>query len=85
VLDAPTVLKLYAQLGQLLTRPQVPDAGAVLNPGYRPASGSPGARRVAAAGDGTVLRVVGRSLVAGFVSAALLAPPLWLLWELLPK
>jgi hypothetical protein len=32
-----------------------------------------------------VLRSVGMALIAGFVSAALLAPPLWLLWELLPK
>src|SRR5919205_2008564 len=98
VLDAPTVLKLYAQLGQLLTRPQVPDAGTVRNPGYRPAAGGQGARRPGTAAQvrrpdhrrqvppkdlygrgqrpGTVLRVVGRSLVAALVSAALLAPPL---------
>ncbi|GAB12972.1 hypothetical protein ARGLB_032_00170 [Arthrobacter globiformis NBRC 12137] len=31
VLDAPSVLLLYAQLGQLLTRPQVPEAGTVGN------------------------------------------------------
>ncbi|WP_395400884.1 nuclease-related domain-containing protein [Arthrobacter sp. UC242_113] len=120
VLDAPSVLLLYAQLGQLLTRPQVPETGPVRNPAYRPATGSgagragtqgtddantsrPALRRPAHklpahkrpapphyryGGDrrpGTVLRVVGRSLVAGLVSAALLAPPLWLLWELLPK
>ncbi|MDQ0616427.1 NERD domain-containing protein [Arthrobacter globiformis] len=116
VLDAPSVLKLYAQLGQLLTRPQVPEAGTVRNPAFRPATGSPGTQGTddpntsrAALGRPahkrpahkrpapphyrygmdrrpvTVLRVVGRSLVAGLVSAALLAPPLWLLWELLPK
>lgn len=128
VLDAPSVLQLYAQLGQLLTRPQVPEAGTVRNPAYRPHAESrtvdrPGTERVktdAPTGSGaalrrsvhmhpahrhpghrrpvpphylyardrrpgTVLRVVGRSLVAGLVSAALLAPPLWLLWELLPK
>jgi hypothetical protein len=117
VLDAPAVLLLYAQLGQLLTRPQVPDTGAVRNPGYRPDAGGPSAGRRVPAGNcarrpgtadqarrpvhsrqvpppdryrreqrpGTVLRVVGRSLVAGLVSAALLAPPLWLVWELLPK
>ena len=108
VLDAPSVLQLYAQLGQLLTRPQVPEAGTVRNPGYRPysegrATGRPGAARAAAGRTvhnrpvpthylygrdrrpGTVLRVVGRSFVAGLVSAAMLAPPLWLLWELLPK
>ncbi|RAM39034.1 NERD domain-containing protein [Arthrobacter globiformis] len=120
VLDAPSVLKLYAQLGQLLTRPQVPEAGTVRNPAYRPATasgaGRPGTQGTDDAntsravlrrpahklpahkrpapphyrygGDrrpGTVLRVVGRSLVAGLVSAALLAPPLWLLWDLLPK
>jgi hypothetical protein len=115
VLDAPSTLLLYAQLGQLLTRPQVPEAGTVRNPAYRPATGS-GAGRPGTQGTdeantstpalgrpahkrpapphyrygqdrrpGTVLRVVGRSLVAGLVSAALLAPPLWLLWELLPK
>lgn len=32
-----------------------------------------------------VLRSVGTALIAGLVSTALLAPPLWLLWELLPK
>jgi hypothetical protein len=32
-----------------------------------------------------VLRSVGMALIAGLVSTALLAPPLWLLWELLPK
>jgi hypothetical protein len=116
VLDAPSVLKLYAHLGQLLTRPQVPDLSAVGNPGYRPATGRSSTGRTSAGrpgtggnatdhrvrrpaqrpvpphylkgrdqGTGTVLRVVGRSLVAGLVSAALLAPPLWLLWELLPK
>jgi len=116
VLDAPSVLKLYAQLGQLLTRPQVPDPGPVRNPGYRPTPGGGGGARLGAARPaaskpgtadrlrpanrrnvpphylygrdqrpGTVLRVVGRSLVAGLVSAALLAPPLWLLWELLPR
>ncbi|PNH82283.1 NERD domain-containing protein [Arthrobacter sp. AFG20] len=121
VLDAPSALLLYAQLGQLLTRPQVPEAGTVRNPAYRPATGSPGAGRPGTEGTddantsraalrrpahrrpsdrrpapphyryardrrpGTVLRMVGRSLVAGLVSAALLAPPLWLLWELLPK
>lgn len=123
VLDAPSVLKLYAQLGQLLTRPPVPGAGAVRNPAYRPAGGrrprdyqgtdepvavdprtdepntSDSAPRRPVPRHpvppqylyrrdqrpGTVLRVVGRSLVAGLVSAALLAPPLWLLWELLPK
>ncbi|MGN7251253.1 NERD domain-containing protein [Arthrobacter sp. SAFR-014] len=120
VLDAPSALLLYAQLGQLLTRPQVPEAGTVRNPAYRPATGS-GAGRTGTQGaddantsgaalrrpahqrpahtrpappryrygqdrrPGTVLRVVGRSLVAGLVSAALLAPPLRLLWELLPK
>ncbi|MFF2315097.1 NERD domain-containing protein [Arthrobacter sp. NPDC058097] len=113
VLDAPSVLLLYAQLGQLLTRPQVPEAGIVQNPAYHPAAGRPATTRPIAGrqntarparrypvqmrpvqprylygreqGPGTVLRVVGRSLVAGLVSAALLAPPLWLLWELLPK
>lgn len=117
VLDAPSVLLLYAQLGQLLTRPQVPDAGAARNPGYRPDSGGSDSGGSGAGGadaghagtaaqvrrpvhrrqvpphylygrdqrPGTVLRVVGRSLVAGLVSAALLAPPLWLIWELLPK
>jgi hypothetical protein len=120
VLDAPSALLLYAQLGQLLTRPQVPEAGIVRNPAYRPATdsgaGRPGThgtddantsraalrrpaqkrpahkhpapphyRYVGERRPGTVLRVVGRSLVAGLVSAALLAPPLWLLWELLPK
>jgi hypothetical protein len=121
VLDAPSVLKLYAHLGQLLTRPQVPGLGAVGNPGYRPAAGRSSTGRTSAGRlgtggtgtggnvtdhrvrrrpqrpvpphylygrdqrTGTVLRVVGRSLVAGLVSAALLAPPLWLLWELLPK
>ncbi|WP_306920407.1 nuclease-related domain-containing protein [Arthrobacter globiformis] len=123
VLDAPSALLLYAQLGQLLTRPQVPEAGAFRNPVYRPhaegrATGRPGtddlktdapARSGAALRrsvqrhpvhrrpvsphylygrdrrPGTVLRVVGRSLVAGIVSAALLAPLLWLLWEWLPK
>ena len=119
VLDAPSVLRLYAQLGQLLTRPQVPEA-PVRNPAYRPATdsgaGRPGThgtddantsraalrrpaqkrpahkhpapphyRYVGERRPGTVLRVVGQSLVAGLVSAALLAPPLWLLWELLPK
>ncbi|MBD1542878.1 NERD domain-containing protein [Arthrobacter sp. IA7] len=115
VLDAPSVLRLYAQLGQLLTRPQVPEAGPVRNPAYRPARGPATGRPSTKGTDdantsgaalrrpahkrpapphyrygrdqrpGTVLRVVGRSLVAGLVSAALLAPPLWLLWELLPK
>ena len=120
VLDAPSVLKLYAQLGQLLTRPQVPDTGLARNPGLRGAAGGngggAGTARLGAAGPtghpgtdgrlrrpakrrpvpphylygqdrrpGTVTHVVGRSLVAGLVSAALLAPPLWLLWELLPK
>ncbi|MFE4833316.1 NERD domain-containing protein [Arthrobacter sp. NPDC056691] len=103
VLDAPSVLRLYAQLGQLLTRPQAPEAGTVRNPAYRPAGGRSATPRPAtprpgrgrpvpphylSGGErrpGTVLRVVGRSLVAGLVSAALLAPPLWLLWELLPK
>jgi hypothetical protein len=126
VLDAPSALLLYAQLGQLLTRPHVPEAGTVRNPAYRPATGSLGAGRPGTQGTddanmsraalrrpahkrpadkrpadrrpapphyrygrdrrpGTVLRVVGRSLVAGLVSAALMAPPLWLLWELLPK
>ncbi|MFP3459507.1 NERD domain-containing protein [Arthrobacter globiformis] len=113
VLDAPSALLLYAELGQLLTRPQVPGSGAVQNPAYRPAAGPPNTARPAAPRPttarparrhpaqirsvqpryvygreqrpGTVLRVVGRSLVAGLVSAALLAPPLWLLWELLPK
>ncbi|MFE4544207.1 NERD domain-containing protein [Arthrobacter sp. NPDC056727] len=109
-LDAPAVLLLYAQLGQLLTRPQVADQGAVRNLGYRPAAGGAGAGRPGPGGagadvrrpvhrrpvpprylygrdqrTGSVLRVVGRSVVAGLVSAALLAPPLWLLWELLPK
>lgn len=32
-----------------------------------------------------VLRSVGMALIAGLVSTVLLAPPLWLLWELLPK
>ncbi|WP_104139576.1 nuclease-related domain-containing protein [Arthrobacter sp. ZGTC131] len=32
-----------------------------------------------------VLRSAGMALIAGLVSTALLAPPLWLLWELLPK
>jgi hypothetical protein len=103
VLEAPAVLLLYAQLGQLLTRPQVPEAGTVRNPAYRPDAVSPApvhpVHRNPVHGrpvpppylyrrdrrPGTVLRVVGRSLVAGLVSAALLAPPLWLLWELLPK
>lgn len=133
VLDAPSVLQLYAQLGQLLTRPQAPEAGTVRNPAYRSHAesrtadrpGTEGLKTDAPAGSGaafrrpvhrhavvrnpvvrdpahrrpvpphylygrdrrpgTVLRVVGRSLVAGFVSAALLAPPLWLLWELLPR
>jgi hypothetical protein len=121
VLDAPSALLLYAQLGQLLTRPQVPEAGTVRNPASRPATGSPDAGRPGTQGTdgpntsgaafrraahkrpadkrpapphyrygrdrrlGTVLRVVGRSLVAGLVAAALLAPPLWLLWELLPE
>jgi hypothetical protein len=97
VLDAPSVLKLYTQLGQLLTRPQVPEAGTVQNPAYRPATGPATSRPVQRrpvppyylyGGERrpvTVLRVVGRSLVAGLVSAALLAPPLWLMWELLPK
>jgi hypothetical protein len=31
------------------------------------------------------LRSVGMALIAGLISTALLAPPLWLLWELLPK
>ncbi|MFC9353660.1 NERD domain-containing protein [Arthrobacter sp. NPDC057013] len=108
VLDSPSVLLLYAQLGQLLTRPQVPGAGTVRNPAYRPAAGCPAAPRPAPQRlvvrrpvqsrslpphylygrerrPVTVLRVVGRSLVAGLVSAALLAPALWLIWELLPK
>ena len=112
VLDAPSVLLLYAQLGQLLTRPQVPEAGAVGNQ-YRPDARRADTHRPETSRaalprpvnrytvhsrplppnylygrdqrPGTVLRVVGRSLVAGLVSAALLAPPLWLLWELLPK
>jgi hypothetical protein len=97
VLDAPSTLLLYTQLGQLLTRPQVPEAGTVQNPAYRPATGPATSRPVQRrpvppyylyGGERrpvTVLRVVGRSLVAGLVSAALLAPPLWLMWELLPK
>jgi hypothetical protein len=120
VLDAPSVLKLYAQLGQLLTCPQVPDTGMPRNPGVRGAAGGSGGgagtARLGAAGptghpgtdgrlrrpanrravpphylygrdrrSGAVTHVVGRSIVAGLVSAALLAPPLWLLWELLPK
>lgn len=98
VLDAPSAMLLYAQLGQLLTRPQVPEAGAVQNPAYRPAPGRPATPRpvqrrpvpphylyARERRPVTVLRVVGRSLVAGLVSAALLAPPLWLMWELLPK
>ena len=31
------------------------------------------------------LRSVGMAMIAGLISTALLAPPLWLLWELLPK
>jgi hypothetical protein len=112
VLDAPSVLLLYAQLGQLLTRPQLPETGTVGNPDRphaegrakgRPETHHPEMARAALrrpvhrrpvpahylygrdSRPGTVLRVVGRSLVAGLVSAALLAPPLWLLWELLPK
>lgn len=106
VLDAPSVLKLYAQLGQLLTRPQVSDGGTVRNPAYRPVPGHAAPSRPDTVAPlrrpvrrslpphylysrdqrpGTPLRVVGRSLTAGLVSAALLAPPLWLLWELLPK
>jgi Nuclease-related domain len=98
VLDAPSVLKLYAQLGQLLTRPQVPEAGSVQIPAYHPATGRPATPRPVQSRPlpprylygreprpGTALRVVGRSLVAGLVSAALLTPPLWLMWELLPK
>jgi Nuclease-related domain len=103
VLDAPSALLLYAQLGQLLTRPQVPEAGIVQNPAFHPTTGRQSTARPAhrhpvqmrpvqprylygrEQGPGTVLRVVGRSLVAGLVSAALVAPPLWLLWELLPK
>jgi len=98
VLDASSTLLLYTQLGQLLTRPQVPEAGTVQNPAYRPATGRPATSRPdqrrpipphylygRERRPVTVLRVVGRSLVAGLVSAALLAPPLWLMWELLPK
>lgn len=35
--------------------------------------------------SGPALRSVGAALMAGLVSTALLAAPLWLLWELLPK
>jgi hypothetical protein len=52
VLDAPSALLLYAQLGQLLTRPQVPEAGTVRNPAYRPATGSPGRRPPGHPGNG---------------------------------
>ena len=31
------------------------------------------------------LRSAGMAMIAGLISTALLAPPLWLLWELLPK
>jgi hypothetical protein len=98
VLDAPSALLLYTQLGQLLTRPQMPEACTVQNPVYHPATGRPATSRPVQRRPVpphylygrerrpvTVLRVVGRSLVAGLVSAALLAPPLWLMWELLPK
>ncbi|MEN8582947.1 nuclease-related domain-containing protein [Burkholderia sp. RS01] len=164
VLDSPAIAELYAQLGRLLTQPQVPKAtgfggrpgrvavaknagsrpdgpgstaprasttqppaagssaqsaaaasspapqpasqrsgqpqsaprhAAGLNSGFRhatvlPPTATPSAARpLYPAGreysSGAALRSVGMALIAGFITTALLAPPLWLLWELLPQ
>lgn len=72
-----------------------PRHAAGLNSGFRHATVLPPtvtpstARRLYSAGrehsSRAALRSVGMALIAGFISTALLAPPLWLLWELLPK
>jgi hypothetical protein len=169
VLDSPAIEELYAQLGRLLTQPQVPEAtglggrpgrvavaknagsrpdapgstaprastaqppaaglsaqssaaasspaplsasqrsgqphsgrphsaprhAAGLNSGFRHATVLPPtvtpstARPLYSAGrdhpSQAALRSVGMALIAGSISTALLAPALWLLWELLPK
>lgn len=156
VLDSESVIGLYAQLGQLLTQPQVPEgpgtmarpARAMVQEGLRapaprqattqpPTVGSsvtaisqasrpaapgpsgrcppvvphhaiPSSRVQYPAGRGQagrhsgvrngfpqpgrrrspgtrVARYMGGALIAGFLLSALLLPPLWVVWEILPR